>query len=400
MRAHCRLVLVRAPNLVTRSELARPGTHLRFRVSNTLVQMAPRPLLIAGVVTLLIGLLVPRYIQRWLNSRTSEPVDVPAEINSEKTQTIYFNIDFLGTYWVELELNESQDIHSENCSPGTLPRPSWKIERLASWYERHNAPWADSSTGYGWANGMNLGGFGAESGAYLLKMTFPKGTECLKERQPRVVLRTSDLYGYEEDANLISSLFLYFGAVGLGFVAWALVIWFRRYFAKEVSLLLFPEVVPRNHLRLLRHRPMPSITPLPNLGLMYGAGLWILVSLFMIFAGQDLSYGLPIELRAQYSLPRQKSSPQETLGVYLAVGEKYYVNGQLVSRERLGIKLKEELSRRADWTVYFEADHDTLYMNAIYVMDTIQGLGGKLIWITPKVREELQQKEQPLGHIR
>jgi biopolymer transport protein ExbD len=226
-------------------------------------------------------------------------------------------------------------------------------------------------------------------------MTFPKGIECLKERQPRVVIRTDDLYSYEEGANILSNLFLYFAAIGPGFVAWALLIWLRRYFAKEVSLLLFPDVVPRNHLRLLRHRPLPLITRLPNFGLMYGAVLWILVSLFMIFAGQDLSYGLPIELRAQYSLPGQKSSRQETLGVYLAVGEKYYVNGQPVPREGLGTKLKEELSRRADWTLYFEADHDTLYMNAIYAMDTIQGLGGKLVWITPRVREELQRKDQP-----
>jgi biopolymer transport protein ExbD len=362
--------------------------------------MAPRPLLIAGVVTLLVGLLVPRYIQHWFSSRITEPVDVPAEINSEKIQTIHFNINFPGTYWVELELNESQDAHSENCSPGTLPRPSWKVERLARWYERHNVPWADSSAGYGWANGMNLDGFRAQSGAYLLKMTFPKDTECLKERRPRVVIRTSDLYSYEEGANLISNLFLYFGAVGLGCVAWALVIWFRRYFAKEVSLRLFPEVVPRNHLRLLRHRPMTLITRLPNFGLMYGAVLWILVLFFMIFTGPGRSHGLPIELRTRYSLAGQKSSSQETLGVYLAVGEKYYVNGHLVSREGLGTKLKEELSRRADWTVYFEADHDTLNMNAIYAMDTIQGLGGKLVWITPKVREELQQKNPPVDHIR
>jgi biopolymer transport protein ExbD len=388
-------VRVWAPTLVTRSELAKPGTHLPSRVSNTLVPMSPRPLLVAGVVTLLVGLLVPRYIQHWFSARITEPVDVPAEINSEKIQTIHFNINFPGTYWVDLELNESQNVHSENCSPGTLPRPSWKVERRARWYERHNVPWADSSTGYGWANGVNLDGFRAQSGAYLLKMTFPKGIECLKERQPRVVIRTDDLYSYEEGANILSNLFLYFAAIGPGFVAWALLIWLRRYFASEVSLRLFPDVVPRNHLRLLRHRPMSLITRLPNFGLIYGAVLWILASFFMIFAGQDLSYGLPIELRAQYSLPGQKSSPQETLGVYLAVGEKYYVNGQLVPREGLEKKLKEELSRRADWTVYFEADHDTLYMNAIYVMDTIQGLGGKLVWITPRVREELQRKDQP-----
>ena len=45
------------------------------------------------------------------------------------------------------------------------------------------------------------------------------------------------------------------------------------------------------------------------------------------------------------------------------------------------------------WTVYFEADQDTLNMNAIYAMDTIQGLGAKLVWITPKVREELEHED-------
>jgi len=47
------------------------------------------------------------------------------------------------------------------------------------------------------------------------------------------------------------------------------------------------------------------------------------------------------------------------------------------------------------WTVYFEADYDTMYMDAIYAMDTIRGLGAKLVWITPKVRRELQQRDQP-----
>lgn len=43
----------------------------------------------------------------------------------------------------------------------------------------------------------------------------------------------------------------------------------------------------------------------------------------------------------------------------------------------------------------FEADFDTLNMDAIHAMDTIEGLGANLVWITPKVREELQQKDQP-----
>jgi hypothetical protein len=82
------------------------------------------------------------------------------------------------------------------------------------------------------------------------------------------------------------------------------------------------------------------------------------------------------------------------LGVYLAGGERYYINGQAVPREDLSARLRQELGHRAVWTVYFEADFDTLNMDAIYAMDTIQGLGANLVWITPKVREELQQKDQ------
>jgi biopolymer transport protein ExbD len=78
------------------------------------------------------------------------------------------------------------------------------------------------------------------------------------------------------------------------------------------------------------------------------------------------------------------------------VGEKYYSNGHLVPREALRANLQRELNRRMVWTVYFEADGDALNMNAIYAMDTIQGLGAKLVWITPKVRQELE-KRNPFG---
>jgi hypothetical protein len=32
-------------------------------------------------------------------------------------------------------------------------------------------------------------------------------------------------------------------------------------------------------------------------------------------------------------------------------------------------------------------------MDAIYAMDMIQGLGAKLVWITPKMREKLRENE-------
>jgi biopolymer transport protein ExbD len=182
--------------------------------------------------------------------------------------------------------------------------------------------------------------------------------------------------------------------------AGALLVWraaFRMLFLHwepDQCLRIFPSVALRNVLPRQRHRPTPLITQLPNFGLIYGAVLWILIVLFMLLREPRHHYGLPIELRTHDSVTWEKSPWQETLSVYLASGEKYYINGQPVRREALRANLQQELSHRMVWTVYFEADYDTLYMDAIYAMDTIRGLGAKLVWITPKAREELQQRDQ------
>jgi hypothetical protein len=57
--------------------------------------------------------------------------------------------------------------------------------------------------------------------------------------------------------------------------------------------------------------------------------------------------------------------------------------------------LQEELGRRAVWTVYFEANEDCTFMNATYTFDTIQGLGAKVVWITPRIRQELNRQDAP-----
>jgi biopolymer transport protein ExbD len=144
-----------------------------------------------------------------------------------------------------------------------------------------------------------------------------------------------------------------------------------------------------------RHRLTSLITQTPNFGLTCGAVLWILVFQFMVFTETSHHYGLPIKLRTHDSVRWTKSPWQETLSVYLAVRERHYINGQAVLREDLSARLRQELGRRVAWTAYFEADFDTLNMDVIYAMDTIQGLGANLVWITPKVRAELQHKDQP-----
>jgi biopolymer transport protein ExbD len=357
--------------------------------------VTPKPLLIAGVFTLLVGLIAPLAIRRWLNSRITEPVNAHLTVDSEKVQEIPFKISLPATYWVDIWMDSGADIDSDVCSPTDLPRPRWMVRRLPEWYEWRGNSWessSDSSSGYAWGNGLTWNGFEAPPGIYRLEMEFPKGTECLKAQHPRLVIRANDLGSYEDVGNLVSELFHYLAAVGSACVPWALAIWLRRCFSEEFVPQLFPEILPRNHLPLLRQRPMPLITHLPNFGLIYGSLLWILIFIFMIVVPFPPK-GLFIQFSTHESTLWEKGPWQEeAVSVYLAVGEKYYVNGQLVPRDSLRARLLQELSHRMVWTVYFEGDYDTLHMNAIYAMDTIQGLGARLIWITPKIREELQHR--------
>jgi hypothetical protein len=69
------------------------------------------------------------------------------------------------------------------------------------------------------------------------------------------------------------------------------------------------------------------------------------------------------------------------------------VNGPLIPKDELATKLKEEFSKRMVWTVYFEADDASNFGNTTYSIDTIQGLGAKVFWITPQVRKELNDEQ-------
>jgi biopolymer transport protein ExbD len=155
---------------------------------------------------------------------------------------------------------------------------------------------------------------------------------------------------------------------------------------------LFPETVPGNCVRWMVPRPRRWPEELPNFGLIYGAVILAVLFIFMILPDRAPYRGLHISLGEPRKLPAQDNPWPETLGVYLGKGERLYVNGQAVAKEQLGARLQQELNRRVEWTVYFEADRDTLNMNAIYAIDTIQGLGAKLVWITPKTREEMTNK--------
>ena len=132
----------------------------------------------------------------------------------------------------------------------------------------------------------------------------------------------------------------------------------------------------------------------PNFGLVYGFVLWVLLFIFIILRPAPIE-GLLVDFTKLHTVIAQKNPWAETMAVYVDAQRGFFVNGKSVAREELRSKLEEELRRRGVWVVYFEADANCLYMDTVYAIDTIQGLGAKMIWITPKTREKWNKSELP-----
>ena len=117
----------------------------------------------------------------------------------------------------------------------------------------------------------------------------------------------------------------------------------------------------------------------------------ILVCTLMVFEAPLAPRGMLIHLEKPGMAPVRNSPWPESLSVY--VGEDgFRLNGRLVARQELLSRLKERLAKQMVWTVYLEADDRVRFDSVVFAMDVIQNSGAKVIWITPKIRKELNRQ--------
>jgi hypothetical protein len=101
-----------------------------------------------------------------------------------------------------------------------------------------------------------------------------------------------------------------------------------------------------------------------------------------------LEQGLRIDIDAK-RVARASDSPwRETMSVYVTARGEFVVNGAPVAKRELKNRVAAELNQRASWLVYVEADDGVEFSEVTYAIDTIEGLGAQVFWITPAVRNE------------
>jgi len=239
----------------------------------------------------------------------------------------------------------------------------------------------------------------ASPGRYQLEWDNPAVAPCLNPRHPRLSVSTASS-GYRDAVALIRLFCVFLGGTGLALIVLPATDAARRLSGRSPAPRMFPDMALRHFMPVVKHSPLLPLHDLPHLGLFSGALLWILIFTFMIFLAPLTSHGFLVSLRSREVVAWEKSPWQQTLAVYVRPNGRFFVNDEEVERSNLRAKLLEHLSRRVEWTVYFEGDYDTLYMDDIYAIDTIKACGAKLIWITPKMREEWSHAEKSAEHIR
>jgi biopolymer transport protein ExbD len=354
--------------------------------------MPPKTLVKAGVVSILLAVAVFLMTGYWLDTRTFKPVGLLVSLEAGKIQTVDFAINLWEHYTVDLTADYSVDDWTEGkCNSRTLSDLDWKVYRLRRGANQDRELWASSEEMR--RQGRAPIGFRGLPGKYKLEWSVPDAAVCLNARHPRLrVWADPDAYGTVFELVVLACIFL--AVVGIGAFVRAIVVWLQGILGGRRALQIFPEMLVRNVIPLKRHLPMPLMRDLPNFGIFYGGVLWILTIIFMIVTPRP-SHGLRVDFREQKTVGVEKSPWTETMSVYADARRGFLVNGQPVRREELRTKVQDELLRRGIWVVYFEADFDCAFMDAAFAIDTIQGLGAKLIWITPRTREEWKRKTSP-----
>jgi biopolymer transport protein ExbD len=334
-----------------------------------------------SIILMVVGSALLIYSLHWLAPHPRVALDIPISLSPGHITTPAFDVDLDTLYYVDVELGKATIHTPEGCEPSAVLRTQWTVTSEGQPADKGSSPWEDS--------GLTLAVFLGENPRYAFDATIFSGASCLSARNPRLKVRThihpSDLYS---GLNWFSIWFIATGFVLLiRFWLWELV-------PERAIPRIFPAMVLRNVLPLQRHRPMPLMKDLPHFGLVWGS-IFLIPVFFFAFVGHRTHHGLTVNFRERNAVAWQKSPWPATLSVYVDGQRGFYVNGQPVPREELRAKLSEELGKRATWDVYFEADQNCPYADAIYSIDTIQGLEANLIWITPRVREELNRKATP-----
>ena len=358
--------------------------------------MPPKTLARLGLAFLLVASTIYFLTGRWLHSRIFTPLEYSVSLESRQLKSPPFLINLRDEYFVSLRLDDATNNWEEaqRCNDSNLLGSEWRIYKLSSKAAQPRVLWADSGK-VEREYELYIGTMAASSGQYELEWDLPPSAACLRQRHAQLAVYTGRA-GYEILVSFVQICCVFLVGTGAALIFFAIAHTLRQAVGIGENPRMFPDMPLRNVLPIAKHKPLLPIHRMPHWGLFSSTVFGPLVFVCMLYGmyGPREYKGLYVSWRNREAVVWEKSPWSATVAVYVRTPARFFVNSEEVNRNDLRSKLMGQLGRRAGWSVYFEAEPDTLYMDVIYAIETIQACGGKVIWITPKMREEWRHKPQ------
>ena len=348
--------------------------------------MPPKFLAFLGLSLILAATVAFNLAGRWIDTRIFTPLDFNVTLDDPHLKTPAFEINLKEEYSVWLEpRSESWEWYEDTpCSYRAVNGSRWRIYKLGSDAGHPRELWADNGITSD-SRRFYSHSFSAGPGKYELEWDLPAAMPCLNHTNPRLHVTTGE-YEYREAIGVTRIFCFFLGGTGLALLPIAYKA--KTRVVRPRGPRIFPEMALRQVMPFRRSVPLRLISEAPNWGLVWGGLLMVLLFLFMTMNGPLTPKGLLVGWKKTAAVVWVKSPWPEALEIYVATPARFFVNTTEVRREDLRAKLLEQLGRRVEWTVYVEADIDTNFGDAVYAMDVIRACGGKVSWITPRMRKE------------
>jgi biopolymer transport protein ExbD len=337
--------------------------------------------------------LFPAY-HHWLATRTWEPVDIPVSLAPGHINTGDFEVNLHRTFHFAIETAYSYD---PACQDYNVLQTRWWLSRdgqaVETWEDFWNNHWA--RVPHGPMSGSYLGAFEGDPGRYSLDVEIASDASCLQKYQPKLRVYADDSNyakgGWIFEMTLLTSCLLI--GVGAGFLGVSCALPAAIEVPSRESLAIFKTLRVRREASRRKLMVMGPASILPTVGYFYAATFFLLFLTMVPFrlGRSRWDQGIPARLLRANLIQASLDQPQTGLLVEVDGNGDLYLSSKPVTAAELQRALEDEFARRADWSVYVEADPDVAYAGVVRAMDTVRGAHGKVILLTPDTRADVEK---------
>nr|HEV7952583.1 biopolymer transporter ExbD [Candidatus Acidoferrales bacterium] len=334
-----------------------------------------------GIAVLLAAIAIYAIPIRWIETRRFTPLDVPFSASNGHFRTDEFKINLSGDYRVNFYRPYDGSPEYSNCPDDATSNTKWTVFRNGQ-PVTVSVPLAPGIQPW-----RRINFFRASPGSYSVDVEVLQGAECLNVARMQLVVSTFN--NFQDVLDLLWDCCVFLAGVGIVLLILAKPVSFGE-LPNNQTHELTPISQSSGYLRSFgfrKRRPMPIFHRIPDFGMIFFfAMISTLIIMIILTTHHSVSMGIKARLTRPTGFNVNIDPRNKPLLVWIDADGKYFLNEKQITRNDLGNALKRELARRAEPTVYFEADGNAYFGDAAFAMSEIKNASGKLVWLTPKTR--------------